>query len=85
MHELQICAKKREEFQSKNKQNNQQSQQKQRYYLVDKKTLKVSFFELENDFLGNVSIDYPIWNFDGEYFVKNMNPKNFSDIFYTRR
>ena len=59
---------------------NMSTTQNQRFYLVDKKTLKGSFFELENDFLGNAPIKKPIWLFDGEYFVQNMDPGNLSDM-----
>lgn len=54
--------------------------QNQRYYIVDKKTLKGSFFKLENDFLGSVEVQWPIWSFNNGYFVKNMDPGNLKDI-----
>ncbi|MDR3060782.1 MAG: 6-bladed beta-propeller, partial [Dysgonamonadaceae bacterium] len=54
--------------------------QNQRFYIVDKKTLKGSFFKLENDFLGNVEIEWPIYSLNNEYFIRNMEPGNLSDM-----
>lgn len=54
--------------------------QNQRFYIIDKKTLKGSFFKLENDFLGNTEIGWPIYSFSGEYFVRNIDPGNLSDM-----
>ncbi|MDR1121916.1 MAG: 6-bladed beta-propeller [Dysgonamonadaceae bacterium] len=45
-----------------------------KYYIVDKKTLKASYFRLKNDFLGNIEIDWPIWQFKNGYFSQNMDP-----------
>ena len=59
---------------------NMSTTQNHRHYLVDKKTLKGSFFKMENDFLGNAPIGYPIGDFDGEYFVKNMDPGDLFDM-----
>ncbi|MDR1369157.1 MAG: 6-bladed beta-propeller [Dysgonamonadaceae bacterium] len=54
--------------------------QNRRYYIIDKKTLKGSFLKLENDFLGNVEIDWPNYAFSGDYFVRNVDPGNLSDV-----
>jgi hypothetical protein len=53
--------------------------QNERDYIIDKKTLKGSFFKLENDFLGNVEINYPTYRFSGEYYVRNVDPGNLKD------
>ncbi|GHT13489.1 hypothetical protein FACS189432_02250 [Bacteroidia bacterium] len=53
--------------------------QNQRDYIIDKKTLKGSFFKLENDFLGNVEITYPTYRFSSEYYVRNVDPGNLKD------
>ena len=53
--------------------------QNQRFYIVDKKTLKGSYFKLENDFLGNIEIDWPTYTFSNEYYVKNADPGNLRD------
>ncbi|GHT67439.1 hypothetical protein AGMMS50239_30610 [Bacteroidia bacterium] len=53
--------------------------QNNRFYIIDKNTLKGSFFKLENDFLGNVEITYPIFRFNDEYYVCNVDPGNLKD------
>jgi hypothetical protein len=53
--------------------------QNNRFYIVDKKTLKGSFFKLENDFLGNIEIEWPSYTFSGEYYVRNVDPMNLRD------
>ena len=50
--------------------------QNQRYYFVDKETLKGSFFTLENDYLGGIKIEWPIYHLSGDYFVYNVEPAN---------
>jgi len=53
--------------------------QNHRFYFVDKQTLKGSYFTLENDFLGNVEIQWPIYALSGEYYVYNADPGNLRD------
>jgi hypothetical protein len=53
--------------------------QDNRFYIIDKKTLKGSFFRLENDFLGNTEIGWPTYSFNGEYYVRNVDPGNLQD------
>ena len=48
--------------------------QNQRYYIVDKQTLKGTFFALENDFLGGMEIGWPIYSLSGEYYAYNVEP-----------
>ena len=50
------------------------STQNVRYYIVDKNTLRGSFFTLENDFLGGINIEKPIYQFFGDYYVYNVEP-----------
>ena len=50
------------------------SSQNRRSYFVDKQTLKGSYFILENDFLGNIEIEKPIFKLNGEYYVYNADP-----------
>ena len=50
-----------------------------RSYFVDKRTLKGNYFILENDFLGGIEIDYPIYSLGGEYYVYNADPGNLRD------
>lgn len=46
-----------------------------KFYIVDKKTLKASYFRLKNDFLGNMEIDDPVWKkFQNGYFIQNFDP-----------
>ena len=47
---------------------------KQMYYIVDKRTLKGSFFTLENDYLGGMSVEWPIYALSGEYYSYNVEP-----------
>jgi hypothetical protein len=44
-----------------------------RYYIVDKRTLKASYFRLKNDFLGDIEIGGPIWAFKNGYFSQNID------------
>ena len=53
--------------------------QNRRSYFVEKQTLKGSYFILENDFLGGIEIDKPIFELSGEYFVYNADPGNLRD------
>jgi hypothetical protein len=53
--------------------------QNQRFYILDKKTLKGSFFVLKNDFLGGIEIEWPTGAFNGMYFVKNIDPGSLQD------
>ncbi len=49
------------------------------FYIVNKKTLKGSFYKLENDFLGNMEIGWPNYKFSNGYFFMNMDPGNLKD------
>lgn len=53
--------------------------QNHQYYFVDKKTLKGSFFNLKNDFLGDLDISYAIYAISGDYYVHNADPGNLKD------
>ena len=48
--------------------------QNQRYYFVDKRSLKGSFFTIENDYLGGVPINKPIFVFAEDYYILNIEP-----------
>jgi hypothetical protein len=50
-----------------------------RFYIIDKKTLRGAFFKLENDFLGNIEIAWPIYTFNGDYYIANVDPGNLLD------
>ena len=50
--------------------------QNHRYYFVDKQTLKGSFFTLENDYLGGLAEDRPLFRFSGDYYIYNVEPSN---------
>ena len=43
-------------------------------FIVDKKTLKSSVFQLLNDYVSGEVIDYPIYKFTNGYFVNNYDP-----------
>jgi len=53
--------------------------QNHRFYIVDKKTLKGSYFKMENDFLGNIETDWPTGVFNNGYFINNIDPGNLRD------
>jgi hypothetical protein len=53
--------------------------QNNRFYIIDKKTLKGSFFRMKNDFLGNIEIGWPFYAFSGEYYARNVDPGNLQD------
>ena len=55
------------------------STQNRRSYLVDKQTLKGSYFILENDFLGNIEIGTSIFALSGEYYIYNADPGDLRD------
>jgi hypothetical protein len=56
-----------------------QTTQNNRFYIIDKGTLKGAFFKLENDFLGNMEIEWPIYSFSNGYFVRNYDPGDLFD------
>lgn len=53
--------------------------QNERYYIIDKKTLKGSLFTIKNDLLDNKESSYPIYMIDGDYFVRNVDPGDLKD------
>jgi hypothetical protein len=53
--------------------------QNNRFFIVDKKTQKGAFFTLENDYLGNTEIRWPIGVFHSGYYVRNVDPGNLQD------
>jgi hypothetical protein len=46
------------------------------FYLVEKKTLRGAFFTLENDYLGGLNIEWPIYVLSNEYYAFNTEPAN---------
>ncbi|MCD7938526.1 MAG: 6-bladed beta-propeller [Tannerellaceae bacterium] len=42
--------------------------------LVDKKTLKGTFYRIVNDYLGNIPLEYSMFYFKNGYFTLNMEP-----------
>ncbi|MCD7932957.1 MAG: energy transducer TonB [Tannerellaceae bacterium] len=42
--------------------------------IIDKNTLKGTYYELVNDYLGNMPIAYPMGYFSNGYFLMNMDP-----------
>lgn len=44
------------------------------YYIVDKQTLKGSFFRLENDYFGGIAIEWPLYVLNKGYYANNMDP-----------
>ena len=46
------------------------------FYIVEKKTLKGAYFTLENDYLGGINIEWPIFMLSGDYYTYNVEPAN---------
>lgn len=44
------------------------------YYLIDKKTLRGAFVQMENDYLGGYEIEDWAYAFNDGYFCRNMEP-----------
>jgi len=44
------------------------------FFIIDKNTLGGTFFELKNDFLGDLLIEWPTGYFEEDYFCQNMDP-----------
>jgi hypothetical protein len=53
--------------------------QNKRFYIIDKQTLKGTFFSFENDYLGGLKIEWPVYQFSGDYFVQNYDPGDLLD------
>jgi hypothetical protein len=45
-----------------------------KYFIVEKSSLKGTFFKLINDYLGNNEIEWPIYSFSNGYYIKNYEP-----------
>ena len=44
------------------------------FFVVEKSSLRGDFFKLQNDFLGDIEIEWPTHAFSNGYFVKNYDP-----------
>jgi hypothetical protein len=53
--------------------------QNQRFYIIDKQTLKGTFFSLENDYLGGLKTEWPVYQFNNGYFAQNYDPGELLD------
>lgn len=51
--------------------------EKPEYFIVDKNTLKGAYFNLYNDSLGNLPVDWP--SFNNGYFVWNVEPSDLAE------
>ncbi|MDL2208555.1 6-bladed beta-propeller [Parabacteroides sp. OttesenSCG-928-O15] len=49
------------------------------YYIVDKETLRGSYFRIENDILGGEAIEWPLGVFNKGYYALNMDPGNLEE------
>jgi hypothetical protein len=45
-----------------------------RCFVIEKATLKGSFFKLKNDYLGDMMIGWPTYSFSNGYFISNYDP-----------
>lgn len=50
-----------------------------KFYIIDKHSLKGSFFKFENDFLGGMEIGYPMGIFRNGYYTANMCPSDLKE------
>lgn len=55
----------------------------QMFFIVEKSTLKGTFFRLRNDFLGGLEIKWPSDVFSDGYYVSNFEPANLLEILET--
>ncbi|MDR2036975.1 MAG: 6-bladed beta-propeller [Bacteroidales bacterium] len=44
------------------------------FFIIEKSSLKGSFFKLYNDFLGDMEIGWPSFAFSNGYYIKNYDP-----------
>lgn len=49
------------------------------FYIVDKESLKGAFFRIENDFLGNMEVNWPVFIYNKGYYARNIDPGNLYD------
>ena len=56
------------------------SSENPRFFIVDKTTLKGSYYKLVNDFLGNIEIDRPDRAFSNGYYRVNYEPDSLLEI-----
>ena len=47
-----------------------------RFFIVDKASLKGSYFSAVNDFLGDMKLEWPVYDFSRGYYVLNIDPKD---------
>lgn len=45
-----------------------------RYFIIEKSSLKGNYFKLQNDYLGNLEIDWPLEAISNGYYAKNYDP-----------
>jgi hypothetical protein len=45
-----------------------------KFFIVDKSSLKGTFFKIKNDYLGDNEIEWPTYSFSNGYYIKNYEP-----------
>jgi hypothetical protein len=50
-----------------------------KFFIVEKSSLKGTFFKLVNDYLGNNEIEWSIYQFSNGYYIKNYEPAELID------
>ena len=50
-----------------------------RLFIIDKATLKGSYFSVVNDFLGDLKIEWPVYDFSRGYYTFNFDPQELHD------
>jgi hypothetical protein len=50
-----------------------------KHFIVDKSSLKGTFFKIKNDYLGDSEIEWPTYSFSNGYYIKNYEPAELID------
>ena len=46
-----------------------------RFYIINKTSLKGSYFSVVNDYLGDMKIEWPVYDFSRGYYTLNIDPR----------
>jgi hypothetical protein len=50
-----------------------------KYFIVEKSSLKGTFFKIIDDYLGNNEIEWPVFQFSNGYYIRNFEPAELMD------
>ena len=48
-----------------------------RFYIINKTSLKGSYFSVVNDYLGDMKIEWPVYDFNRGFYTLNIDPEEF--------